>query len=382
MEKNTYAKIIEDAKKLRWKIHHNPELSNKEKKTTDTLNSFFNSYGLKFNRFKNFYGGYVLIDVAAKQTVCFRADIDALPIKEQTGVKYSSGKPDCMHACGHDMHTAVAAGLAVVLQGKKDKLKKNVVILFQPAEENNPIGGAKAIIAEGFFKKMKITSIYGLHVWPSYKVGEIGTRCSALMGSSDRLRIEIKGKSAHAAEPNNGVDAIFIASEIINGVVHKIRREIDPFDASLATIGVVKSFGRYNIICDDVILEGTIRAASAQARAIYHKRIKEICRDIAKTYKGKASVEIADGYHVVYNDNNQTTEFIEFAEKHIGKKKVHSNINTSLIGEDFSFYTEVLPATFFFLGCESNYPLHSDKFCPKESTLDFAVSFLRDFFLR
>ncbi len=375
-------KVITDAKELRWEIHKNPELGNEEIFTTERLRNFFESRGIRFSRIRGLNGGYVLIDAAAEKTVCFRADIDALAIKENTGLENSSQVDGVMHACGHDMHTAIAAALALVLQENKLNLKHNVVVLFQPAEECNPTGGAKRVIKSGFIESLKICEMYGLHVWPSYSVGKIGVRCGALMGSSDKMKIEITGKSSHAAEPHNGIDAISIAADTINAIVHKLRREIDPFDVSLVTIGAVNSSGRYNVLCDRVVLEGTTRASSKIARDTYHRRIKELSEGIAKSYGGEATIEIADGYHIVNNDYEQTQRFIDFSMEYLGKENVDTNLNTSLIGEDFSFFTEKVSSTYFFLGCESHYPLHSDKFCPKEETLDVAVKMLTAFFCK
>ncbi|MEG1801775.1 MAG: amidohydrolase, partial [Oscillospiraceae bacterium] len=139
---------------------------------------------------------------------------------------------------------------------------------------------------------------------------------------------------------------------------------------------------RYNVLCDKVILEGTIRASSKEARELYHRRIREVCDGIARSYGGRADVEIADGYHIVNNDEEQTRQFIDFAVEFLGKENVDTALNVSLIGEDFSFYTEKLPSTYFFMGCESEYPLHNDKFYPKEETLDVAVKMMLEFFIK
>ena len=372
--------IINESKKLRWNIHKEPELGYNEEKTTEKIEKFFNDKGILFNRFDNMYGGYVYIDTKSDLTVGFRADIDALPILENTGLENSSKNFGVMHACGHDMHTSIAAGLALYLWNHKNDLNINVVILFQPAEECSPKGGAKPLIESGFIEKLRINAMYGLHVWPSLKVGQIAVKEGVLMASSDKLTIDIKGVKSHAAEPHRGVDAISIAADIINAVVHKLRREIDPFDTSLVTIGKVETTGRYNVLCGDAKLEGTIRATTREAQKKYHKRIVEVSEGIANSYCGKAIVKIEPGYHILSNDEKQTSKFISFAKNFLGKDNVKDKINPSLIGEDFSFYTEIVPSTYFFLGCESDYPLHSDCFCPKEEAIDIALNLLTKLF--
>ncbi|MEG0803790.1 MAG: M20 family metallopeptidase [Pygmaiobacter sp.] len=382
MAEYDFSAVVAAAKELRWQIHSHPELSNNESETTRRIADFLEAHNLRFHRFVGgLHGGYVKIDVGAAKTVCFRADIDALPIVENTGLKAASEVPGVMHACGHDMHTSIAAGLALALSQNKEKLRWNVVILFQPAEESNPRGGAKPLIEQGFLREESITGIYGLHVWPSYPVGTIGVRSGALMGSSDKMQIVVHGKGSHAAEPQNGIDAISIAADIVNGVVHKLRREIDPFDVCLATIGAIHSVGRYNVLCDQVVLEGTIRAASPEARTLYHARIRELASGIAACYGGTAEVAIADGYHVVLNEPVQTEQFIAFAKRHLGERHVDTALHPSLIGEDFSFFTEQVPSTYFFMGCNSPYPLHSDRFYPQEETLETAVRLMTGFFL-
>jgi len=224
--------------------------------------------------------------------------------------------------------------------------------------------------------------MYGLHVWPSYPVGEIALKTGALMGSSDRFVVEIHGKKSHAAEPHNGVDSISIASEIINALVHKIRRELNPFDVFLISIGSISSNGRYNIICDNVKLEGTIRTVSEPVRDFVHKRICALSESIAASYCGRADVEIHRGYDVVQNDFKLTESFVNFARMSLGNEKVHQLDEPSLIGEDFSRYSQEVPSLYFFMGCENDYPLHSDHFLPKEEVIQQGVELVAGYLLQ
>ncbi len=375
------AEILPKAMALRWCVHENPELGNQEFETTNRLAQFFRAEGIPFCRFEKLTGGTVLIDAHAEKTVCFRADIDALTITEQTGCLHASKREGTMHACGHDMHLGIAAGLALVLYRLQAHLKYNVLILFQPAEEQNPVGGARPVIDTGIFKEYGVNGIYGLHLWPSLPVGTIGIKTGVQMGASDKFSIDLYGKSAHAAEPHKGVDAISIGADLVNALVHKLRREIDPFETCLVTIGEIRSFGRYNILCDHVLLEGTIRSTTDEARTKIKNRIRELAEGIAHAYGGHAKVAITDGYGLVINHPEQTLDFIRAAKKTLGESRVLTDISISLIGEDFSRYAQVLPATYFFLGCESEYPLHSARFLPDERVLPTALRLMGAFLL-
>jgi len=374
--------MIEELKELRRNIHTKPELGYKEFNTTESIKHFLNKKGLKFNNFNNLTGGFVYIDCKKEKTVCFRADIDALSISEKTCTTFQSSIEGIMHACGHDMHTAIAAGIAVILDSVKENLKYNVVVIFQPAEECNPKGGARLVIEQGILRKLKVSEMYGLHMWPKYKVGEIAVKPDVIMGSSDKFSLEVLGRKSHAAEPHGGVDAISISVDIINSIEHKLRREIDPFEVSLISIGCIKSTGRYNIVCDKVEIEGTIRTISEDTRSFIHRRINELSEGIASSYNGKSLTTINNGYAVVRNDRKLCESFIMFANDFLGKENVHTDIHPSLIGEDFSFYCSEVPSLYFFLGCDSEYPLHSDKFLPNEEALYTAVNLMSNYFLR
>lgn len=378
--KNMAATNTEEISRLRWQIHQHPELGNEEFVTTDTLCDFFQKHNMAFQRFDGLTGGYVFIDAGQSSSLCFRADIDALPITEQTEHPYASQHTGKMHACGHDMHTAIAVGVALCLQQIKDQLPYNIMILFQPAEEQNPVGGAKPVIATEVFQKLKVVGIFGLHLWPSLPVGRIGIKPGVQMGSSDKFTLEIHGQSAHAAEPHNGVDAICVAADITNALVCKLRREIGPFTPALLSIGEIQSFGRYNIICDRVKLAGTIRTVDANAREKIIRRIGELSTGIAVSYGATVDLDVTKGYDLVVNHTQQTNDFITIVQRLIGQEQLLTNIEPSLIGEDFSFYSQLMPSTYFFLGCESQFPLHSELFLPDERTMPFAVALMTQFF--
>ena len=205
------------------------------------------------------------------KVLLLRADMDALPIAEEADVDFAcqNGR---MHACGHDMHTAIAAGIACELNRVKDRLNCNILVLFQPAEEANPVGGARPVTEAGFLTDQHIDEMYGLHMWPSLPVGDIELRPGPIMAASDRFRIEVLGTAAHAAEPHLGVDAIVIGSEIDCALVQKLRREVNPFEPVSVSIGSFQTFGRYNVVCDRAVLDGTVRTTSEESRNYLHRR--------------------------------------------------------------------------------------------------------------
>lgn len=366
---------------LRRDIHKNPELGYRESGTTQRIQRFLDRNGVPFCNFEHMTGGYVYIDCKKERTAGFRADLDALPIEEKNEVEYKSCSPGIMHACGHDMHASIAAGLAAILFKIKEQLSVNILIVFQPAEECNPTGGAKAVLQQGIFEKYRVSEFYGLHMWPSLAVGDIAVKSGALMGSSDKMQIKVLGKNAHAAEPQKGVDAISIATELLNAVEHKIRREISPFETVLISVGSLKTTGRYNIICDEVLIEGTIRSLKPEVRTFVHQRIRELATNIASAYRGKAEVTIENGYGTVVNDKELTEKFVYGAKKMLGAEHVHTDINPSLIGEDFYAYGQAMPALYFLMGCDCERPLHNDRFLPAEETIEEALKLLTGYFL-
>lgn len=372
---------LERLKEFRKHIHKHPELGNEEIGTTQYIANYMEELGIELNRFEGLTGGYVDINAGKNKTICFRADIDALPILECTGLDFSSEHEGVMHACGHDMHTTIAAGVTQAILNNKDKLNCNVVVLFQPAEECNPTGGATPVIQNGFIQKLGISEMYGLHVWPSLPVGEIALRPGILMGSSDHFTVEIQGKKAHAAEPHLGVDALAISSEIYSALVHRLRREFSPFAGILVSIGLLNTFGRYNVICDYAVLEGTIRSTDDTLRMQLHKRILEITKGVTETNRGCVNVKIDQGFGIVNNNLDLFETFTLFAKDYLGKEKVHTNINPSMIGEDFSAYGKMIPSLYFFMGCGCQYPLHSDHFVPSEETLPVAVNLVSNYLL-
>ncbi len=373
--------ILTDVIEFRKDIHRHPELGYEEVETTKRIISFLKKNGVTAETFSDLTGAVVNIDNGCEKTIGLRVDIDALPITENTGLDFMSKNEGKMHACGHDVHTSIGAGMCIILNCLKEKLNVNVKVIFQPAEECNPQGGAKSLIEKGVLKNPDVSEIYGFHVWPDYKVGKIAVKDGPIMAASDKFKIIIKGKKTHAAQPHKGVDAISIGVDVINALEFKLKREMNPFEPAVISIGKFHSTGRYNIICDYVEIEGTLRTLCEETRNRIHKRIHQIADGIIKSYGGDSEIIICRGYDSVINDKELTQNFVRHAVNLLGEDNVMTNITASLIGEDFSSFCKYIPSLYFHLGCDSNYPLHSDKFYPKEETIKVALNLLGSFIL-
>lgn len=372
---------LEEINEFRRQVHMFPELGYKEFDTTGRIDVFLQEHGVNVSRFHKITGAVAVIDNNCEKTIGLRVDIDALPVAENTGLEFASRNKGIMHACGHDLHTAVGVGLAVVLNHLKEYLPVNVKIIFQPAEECSPTGGARHLINEGVCKNPDISALLGFHVWPDLLTNQIGVKEGSIMAASDKFKITVKGKKSHAAQPYNGIDAIDIAVNIIGSINSKLKKEIRPLEPFLISVGMINSKGRYNIICDHVEFEGTIRTLSEETRITVHKKLKKLVHDIASMYGGTCRTVIKKGYNSVINDKKLTQDFIKHAISILGEENVKTGISPSLIGEDFSFYGEHVPTLYFHLGCDCEFPLHSDRFYAREETLGVALKILGSFII-
>lgn len=371
-----YEKIIN----IRKTIHENPELSNKEFNTTNSIEKFLKENNIKFNRFKNINGGYVFLNNNKNTSIAYRADIDALPILERTNCSFSSKNLGIMHACGHDVHTTIALGLCLTLNNFIKSLKTNFLIVFQPAEENNPRGGSQDVINEGIFEQYNVKEIYGAHCWPGYSVGEVLVKEGIQQASSNKFRVEIDGVNSHAANPHLGKDAINLSIQFIDYAINKLRREISPHEVCVISIGKVESVGRYNVISNKVIIEGTIRSASEETKLYIFKRLRDYIKFLNYFNGTDSSIFISEGYGSVINDGNLVDRFCEF-QSNFNNVNIINNFDISLIAEDFYAYSKVAKIMFVFLGCGTNESLHSEKFLPSEDVIKFGLLLFARYFI-
>jgi amidohydrolase len=312
--------------------------------------------------FKEHYGVVGILEGKKRgDTVAIRADMDALPVKEQTDLLFKSQEDGKMHACGHDFHMAILLGTAAVLAEKRDEIKGTVKFVFQPSEEASPKGGSRLILGEGILDDVK--RIFGLHVWPQLKTGEIGIREGYFLASSDRFKITFHGKSAHAAQPHHGIDAIAMASSAVARLNTMMAREINPLDTAVLSIGTIKGGERYNVIPREAAIEGTVRTLGRAAREKVPQNLRRAMEGLAASFGGSADVEYIEGYAAVKNSPAETKMVIKAAEAVVGRENVQADISPSMIAEDFAYYQEKIDGAFFFLGCkgENDAGLHSSE---------------------
>jgi amidohydrolase len=386
-----YSKIKElsekyNTKVLEWRraIHQHPELSEQEEKTAALVEEVIKNLGLEIR--KNVGGHGVVGLLKGKRngkTVGLRADMDALPMQEQTGLPFSSQKPGVMHACGHDAHTAILLGTACVLSEMKDDLEGNVKFIFQPAEELNPTGGALGMIDEGVLENPGVDAIFALHVWPSLEVGEIATRSGTLMGASDRVFVTVSGKTAHGSAPHQGIDAIMIACQIVGGLQSIVSRSVAPLDSAVVSFGTVKGGHRYNIIADKVELEGTVRTLRPVTQDKMPGLIERTAQGYARALGGDASICYVRGYPPTLNAPELFAIASESTAASMGAGHFITVENPDLGGEDFSFFARERPCLMAWLGCRTvgcppneTAVLHNSGFNLDEECLPYGVRFL------
>lgn len=380
LAQNVFSKVVE----LRRQIHQNPELSNQEQQTAALVAKTLRDLGIEVQENVGGHGVVGLIrGKGPGKTVGLRADMDALPMHEQTGLPYASKVDGVMHACGHDTHTAILLGAAMIFNELKESFNGNIKLVFQPAEEQNPTGGSLGMIEAGVLENPKVDCMLALHVWPHYSTGTIISRNGALMGASDRLFLRVKGSSAHGSAPHNGVDAIVIATQIISALQTIVSRNVAPVDSAVVTIGTIHGGARYNVIADDVALEGTVRSIDPATQDKMPARIENIASHIAQGMGGQCEVEYVRGYPPLVNDANTYKIATEAIAKQIGADNFIEVPAPEMGGEDFSFFARKVPSTMFWVGCtpkgtleENIAPLHNVKFCPDEASFLTALEAL------
>lgn len=372
---------------LRREFHQYPELSGHEERTARRVYEELQKLG--FQDIRRNIAGHGIVAVIGKSggpAVALRADMDALPIREQTNVPFASRTPGVMHACGHDAHTAMLLGTAKMIKQMEQELSGQVLFVFQPAEENAPIGGARPMLEAGALADPKPDAVFGLHVWPGLPVGQIGVKSGFLMAASDRFAIRIQGKGGHASMPHQTIDAAMVAVQIAQALQTIVSRNLNPMDAGVVTIGKIEAGSRYNVIADEAILEGTVRSLRPQVRDLLEQRFRAIVENIAHSMGAEAEISYQRGYPVLLNDPAAVEVVRETAALLLGENAL-PEIEAALVAEDFAAYLEEFPGAFFWLGCgfpdeSKNYPLHHPKFLIDEQALSLGAQMMANTALR
>lgn len=355
-----FQNMVEELRQMRRNLHKIPELGLKEHKTSAYIREKLTSFGI--TELETWLETGVVAVIRGKgkgQAVAFRADMDALPVTEQTGCDFTSEHVGCMHACGHDGHVTVLLGFAKYLQEHKDELKNDVVLIFQPAEEGP--GGAQLLVDAGLFEKHPVRCIIGCHIFPQVPQGKVACRKGAMMARNGEVDVHIYGESAHGAQPQLGHDAVLAAGAVITGLHTILSRNVSPLDSGVLTFGAIHGGEACNIIAKEVKLEGTMRAFSDEAYETMTKRVQEVASGIAAGYGCKGEAVFRHMYRVVDND----PKLVELLQEVAGDN--YEETPPYMLAEDFSLYLQKVPGMFFFLGsgnAEKGYThsLHSAQF--------------------
>jgi amidohydrolase len=364
--KNEIQNEREEIISLRRELHKIPELAFQEFKTSALISEKLKKFNVDTK--KNIAGTGIMGIVKGRnehgKTIMIRADIDALPIQEANKIDYASKHKGVMHACGHDGHIAIALTTAKILSRNMKELNGNVKFLFQPAEEGP--GGAMDMIKEGILESPKVNALISLHIWNYIPAGKIGIRPGPLMASINTFRITIKGKSAHGAMPQDGIDAIVASSNVINTLQTVVSREVSPFEPCVLTIGKIAGGTASNIIADKVEMEGTFRTLNQKLNKNFPKNLEKIIRGVTSSTNAGYELGFDFVYPVLVNDSKMTSLVEEAAKDAVGEKNILVP-EQSMGGDDVAVILQKVPGCHFFLGSSNqqkglNSPLHNPNF--------------------
>ncbi len=357
----------------RTAFHADPELSNEEGRTREKIVAALQSLGIPYRTFERGYGVVGLIGADRPgPVVALRADMDALPVTERTGLPFASKTPGRMHACGHDVHLASLLGAAAILLRPPRPLGGPVKLIFQPAEEDGEVGGAGPLIEQGCLRDPTVDFVVGQHVFPGVPLGTVGWRAGPMMAAADRFRIRVRGRGGHAATPQQGPDAIVVASEIVVGLQALVSRVRDPLDPAVVSVGQIHGGTRNNILPDEVVLEGTVRTLSAPTRALMESALRRRVRMLAASLGATVRIDYVHGYPAVVNEPGATRTVVAALEREFGRARVQAIAQPMMGAEDFARYLEHVPGTFLRLGVGKpgdGASLHSATFAPDERAL-------------
>ena len=343
---------IKDIEKniIDWRrdFHQYPELGFDEHRTSKIIGEALKEMGLAPQMNVGKTGVTADLTFGEGPTIALRADMDALPMQEASGLDFSSKHDDVMHACGHDGHMAMLLGAAKVLTQNGDSFNGTVRFIFQPAEEG--AGGARYMFEDGCLDG--VDEIYGIHVWNYQPVGEVGITDGPVLAAADMFEINIKGIGGHGAAPQGTIDAVVVASHLVQALQTIVSRNTNPLESTVVTIGTINGGHNFNIIADEVTLSGTARAYTEENRNLIKTRMTEIIDGVAKTFGAEISFDYEDGYPPTINHTDPVNKVLKAAQRVVGEKAGMPYL--SMGGEDFSYYLQKIPGCFFFVGSAPN----------------------------
>ena len=360
---------------VRWRrqLHRHPELAFEEQRTARLVETILREAGLEVRSGVARTGVVGLLRAArgARAGVLLRADMDALPIQEVPGRDYGSEIPGRMHACGHDGHTAMLLGAARLLAARRERLVRDVVFCFQPAEES--AGGAEAMIGDGVLEWVEIGEVYGQHLWSPFEAGTVHVRPGPAMAAQDEFRVRVVGRGGHGALPHAAVDPIVAAAQALTALQAVVSRSVDPVQPAVVSVGRFEAGSAPNVIPDEARLAGTLRSFDERVRELLRRRLREVFEGSAAAAGCRAEVELLPGYPAVINDPGAVTSARRAAERTVGRERVHEPPPLAA-AEDFAYFLQQRPGAFLFLGAGNaergiTAPHHSPGFDIDESVL-------------
>ena len=377
------AHIYAQVKGYREYIHQFPELSYQEVETMEYVSKVLTGLAISHQTEVGKTGVVAIIrnDKHSLDASCIglRSDLDALPIQEENDISFKSSVDGVMHACGHDVHTAILLGVAEILNEMKDLLPCPVKLIFQPGEEKNP-GGATLMIADGVLHNPEVKEMYALHVFPDMPVGKVGFKEGLYMASCDEIYLTINGKGGHGATPNQCIDPIIIGANIVTQLQQIVSRKCDPKTPCVLSFGHFEAIGATNIIPSKAILKGTFRTMNEEWRAEALKLIEFQIKHIVESQGGTVDIEISKGYPYLENDPEVTSRLKMKAQEYLGEAFVE-DMPIRLTSEDFAFYSQEIPVCFFRLGVRNEdkgiiYGVHHPKFNIDDNALKIGIEMM------
>lgn len=369
--------IINDAIAFRRVLHLNPELSTNEHETSKRIQEKLDEFNILYQT--GFADTGVLGIIKGQEEgpiIGIRADIDALPITETSGEEFTSLNDGVMHACGHDAHTSMLLHAGKILNENKDKIKGTILLIFQPAEELSPVGGAKRMLEDGVFDEYTPDMIMAQHVWPDLEVGKFGVMAGPIMGNSDRFKITITGSGGHASMPHSTTDAIIVANQVVSALQTIVSRNTDPMQPAVVTVGRFDAGTKHNVIAETAELEGTIRTQSDETKALTKKRFFEIVEQVTSAMGAAVAIEFYDGYPATVNDSEWAAQLKKSINNIYGEEATPALL-PSLAGEDFSRFLKEYPGVYYWLGTsvgEGQKPLHNPAFRLNEDAFKYGIT--------
>ena len=371
--------IYTDLRSLRRHLHAHPELSGEENQTAALIAGELRNYGWRVRERIGRTGVVADIGPANGPLLGLRVDMDALPIEERTGLKYSSLREGVMHACGHDLHICIGLGLARLLSVNKN-ISHGVRLLFQPAEEIAQ--GARWMRSDGALEGLN--ALFGVHVYPELEVGKIGIKDGCLTAAAGELEIEVIGEGGHGARPHQSIDSIWVASHIVTGLQEAISRQIDALDPVVISFGAIRGGRAFNVIADRVKLLGTVRCLNSQLYEELPKWIEDTVQSISNSLGAKSNIKYKNIAPPVYNNPKLNDLLEKSAVSILGPENVIRLEKPSLGAEDFAELLQDLPGTMFRLGVAGENgcaPLHNGQFNPDEKSIAIGIEILYETFL-